>query len=94
MQNWKESSLVRFAVRLSILLGIPAVLGAVPLVWARMTRTTDIFREMNCGITAAANGACMGVDSSFGANLLLVEVSVVITGIVLGIIVVKSFSDR
>lgn len=93
MQNWRDSSSVRFAVRLTILLGIPAILGSIPLVWARMTRTTDIFREMNCGITAAANGACMGVDVSFGANLLLVEVGVVIAGIVLGVIVVKSFSD-
>ncbi len=90
MQNWKESSLVRFAVRLAILLGIPAILGSIPLVWARMSRTTDIFREMNCGITAAANGACMGVDVSFGANFLILETGVVITGVILGVIAVRA----
>ena len=90
LENYTRSSLARFAIRLVILLGIPAILGSIPLVWARMTRTTDVFSEMYCGIAAAANGVCMGVDSSFGANLVIIETGAVISGVIIAVIAIRA----
>ena len=85
----KSSVVLKAFLRVGVIIGFPLITGAIPFAWALWSRNSDVFKEIKCGWVSYADGACLGVDSSFGSNLITIEVCAIIVGFLIGVVVYK-----